>query len=516
MGKKGGWISALKRAFTPKSKEKFATDPENYVTEKKQGPERRRHGELNSFIPLYREPSTIEKILGDIEKEQQYKAQQVSIKRFVQQFKSPITRQNNSANTSKNVVSAKVDSSYVKTTVAPYKVKSIIPRKQAIRHNSKSITSNYDHISATKIQAAYKGYMARKSYKALKGLLRLKKMMEGQSVKRQTMNTMRSMQLLVRIQAQIHARRHQLMENQNIHQNQVSWRSRKEAVSCSSKWNTSYHQQWERDAYDEWDDSMLTKEEKDSNVKRKVEAVIKKERALAYACSHQLLTTTPKAANAALKDARSGGVPAWENWFESQITSVSRHAKTPEQPTHRPSSAATTAGAAHQRLSSRSKPPKTPFDGSTPRFSKPLQTHNSSNRWQATHMRPTLRDDDSLTSCPAFTAPLAASGISTTVVPNYMAPTVSAKAKVKAAAMESGRGAKEGRRFSFALSQSIGSLKLFSAMKIVAPPVPPPKVVSGRHRSTPSVGELSVDSTVSLPAGIGRRPSRESYNARPA
>lgn len=80
---------------------------------------------------------------------------------------------------------------------------------------------------------------ARKSYKAMKGLLRLKNMMNGQSVIRQTMNTMRNMQLLVRIQTQIHARRLQMMENQNIQQNQISWRSNKETVSSLSKWSTS-------------------------------------------------------------------------------------------------------------------------------------------------------------------------------------------------------------------------------------------------------------------------------------
>ena len=37
-----------------------------------------------------------------------------------------------------------------------------------------------------------------------------------------------------------------------------------------------------------WDDSRLTREEADARTKRKVEAVIKRERALAYAYSHQV------------------------------------------------------------------------------------------------------------------------------------------------------------------------------------------------------------------------------------
>ncbi|KAI0510670.1 hypothetical protein KFK09_011279 [Dendrobium nobile] len=503
MGKKGGWISALKKAFTSKSKEKFDTGPGNYVKEKKQELGRKRHGEANSFIPLHREPSSIEKILSDVEKEQQYRANQVSYKK-VQQPKSPITRLNTGANISQNVVSDKANSSEKKATVAPYKAKYIIPSKHAIIRNNKSITPNHVHISATTIQAAYRGYMARKSYKALKGLLRLQNMMKGQSIKRQTMNTMRSMQLLVRIQTQIHAGRLRMIENQNIHQNQISWRSSKETFSSLSKWNAT--NQLDREAYNEWDDSMLTKEERDANLKRKVEAVMKRERALAYAHSHQLLTTTPKIAHATHTDARSGGAPVWWNWLDRQNPSVSHHANTPAPPTPRPSSAATTAGAAHHRPSSRSKQPKTPFDGYTPKFSRSLHTHNSSNRWQAIHLRPALRDDDSLTSCPPFTAQLAPSVTSAAAIPNYMAPTVSAKAKVRATAMDSGGGAKESKRFSFALSQSIGSLRLFSAMKKAAPVVPTAKKAGGKHRSMLSVGQLSVDSTVSLPAGLGKRP----------
>lgn len=41
--------------------------------------------------------------------------------------------------------------------------------------------------------------------------------------------------------------------------------------------------------HDDWDDSLLTKEQMESRLQRKVEAVIKRERAMAYAYSHQVL-----------------------------------------------------------------------------------------------------------------------------------------------------------------------------------------------------------------------------------
>lgn len=40
---------------------------------------------------------------------------------------------------------------------------------------------------------------------------------------------------------------------------------------------------------EDWDDSVLTKEEVETRMQRKVEAVIKRERAMAYAYSHQVL-----------------------------------------------------------------------------------------------------------------------------------------------------------------------------------------------------------------------------------
>jgi hypothetical protein len=39
-----------------------------------------------------------------------------------------------------------------------------------------------------------------------------------------------------------------------------------------------------------WDDSLLSRDEADARTKRKAEAVMKRERALAYAYSHQVRT----------------------------------------------------------------------------------------------------------------------------------------------------------------------------------------------------------------------------------
>lgn len=109
-----------------------------------------------------------------------------------------------------------------------------------------------------------------------------------------------------------------------------------------------------------------------------------------------------------------------------------------------------------------------------------------------------LRDNDSLTSCPPFS------------VPNYMTPTVSAQAKVRSHSNPKDRllatpDREQKRRLSFPLTQSIGSMRwgkspLFSSKDSSS------RSVLGKNQPVHSVGNVSVDSTVSLPAHLRRRP----------
>jgi len=215
----------------------------------------------------------------------------------------------------------------------------------------------------------------------------------------------------------------------------------------------------------------------------------------------QLLKVTPMSAHAVLTDIRSGGYPWWWSWLDRQLPHEVHPAPMPKTPAMlTPKFASAGPSAPSFRPSSHSQPKRDIFDVPTPRSSKALpspRTKHSlktTNKWSQNQ----LRDDDSLTSCPPFKP-----------VPNYMAPTVSAKAKVR-----DGQGAGADRynggkkRFSFSLTQSIGSLRwgkgpLFAAKE---PAVPVQSMLSKRHRSTNSIGGLSVDSTVSLPAGVGRKP----------
>lgn len=78
---------------------------------------------------------------------------------------------------------------------------------------------------------------ARRSFRALKGLVRLQGVVRGQNVKRQTVNAMKYMQLLVRVQSQIQTRRIQMLENQA--RRQAQYKNDKDTESNFGKWNLS-------------------------------------------------------------------------------------------------------------------------------------------------------------------------------------------------------------------------------------------------------------------------------------
>ncbi|KAJ4904189.1 Protein IQ-DOMAIN 14 [Raphanus sativus] len=564
MGKKGSLFSAIKRAFSPHSKEKLGyeeAERKNGKEKKKKGFGKLKRGESSSFLPIFREPSSIEKILAEAERDHNLVFRPPTHDRsnppsaspspplrpaspqsppprddfprldssILLSLKSPDGSKPSSASsstplkpvvpsprqTSPRVVSPRADDHIKPPSPSPtsprvsspqaFPPKPLTPRADPLRLESPRLPSPeppprpepstldtprpttpkppstraelrgetvsrpeptllVQHASATKIQAAFRGYTARRSFRALKGLVRLQGVVKGYSVKRQTVNAMKYMQKLVRVQSKIQSHRTKISENQTQVEKDKAKRSASEAGN------------------DHWDDSVLTKEERDARSQRKTDAIIKRERSMAYAYSHKV---TPKSAQDV---GTSGGLSLWWNWGDQQLPLASHYRLTPTRLS--PSPLSQSSNQHHFKLDN--------FDSSTPKSSRSTRSrpfHTS--RYSRGRLRDSpFKDDDSLTSCPPF--------------PSYMAPTVSAKAKVRPNSNPKERVmgtpssvSSEKRRVSYPPAQQGKDMFRWNKGSLLMSnrgPGSPVSVVLEKHKTVKSVGHLSIDSTV------GRKP----------
>ncbi|KAL2330731.1 hypothetical protein Fmac_018312 [Flemingia macrophylla] len=149
------------------------------------------------------------------------------------------------------------------------------------RHHAPSLSTyqcqrKIEETSAIKIQTAFRGYLARKALRALKGIVKLQAIIRGRAVRRQTMSTLKCLQSIVSIQSQVFARRLQMVER---------------------KWDCGEHveMQGSRDkiirmdsnSERRWDDRILLKEEVDASCISKKEAVLKREKVKEYSYNYR-------------------------------------------------------------------------------------------------------------------------------------------------------------------------------------------------------------------------------------
>ncbi|XP_015873661.3 protein IQ-DOMAIN 9 isoform X1 [Ziziphus jujuba] len=130
-----------------------------------------------------------------------------------------------------------------------------------------------EDIAATRIQTAFRAYMARKALRRLRGTVRLQALKQGYPVHKQATTTLGHLHSWCKIQAQIRARRLCMVTEGRIKQkkqeNQLKLEARLHGLEV------------------EWCGGAETMDEILGRIYQREEAAVKRERAMAYAFSHQ-------------------------------------------------------------------------------------------------------------------------------------------------------------------------------------------------------------------------------------
>lgn len=234
MGKKGKWFGAVKKVFSPESKEKKEERLRRKLAASNPNPPDLTPSaslEVNVSVPPPPPPPPVQQI---------------------EEVKVPEVEQEQSKHVTVEAVPEAVP--------VPAQTSSLPPGVSR------------EEQAAIKIQTAFRGYLARRALRALRGLVRLKSLVEGNSVKRQAASTLRCMQTLARVQSQIRSRRLKMSEENQALQRQLLLKQELESLRMG----------------EQWDDSTQSKEQIEASLISRQEAAVRRERALAYAFSHQV------------------------------------------------------------------------------------------------------------------------------------------------------------------------------------------------------------------------------------
>ncbi|KAG6579117.1 Protein IQ-DOMAIN 14, partial [Cucurbita argyrosperma subsp. sororia] len=157
--------------------------------------------------------------------------------------------------------------------------------------------------AAITIQTAFRGFLARKALRALKGIVKLQAIIRGRAVRRQAIATLKCLQSIVSIQSQVYSNR--------LHPPQNTFNSPE-----TKQFQSLRDRIIKLDSNDQrWDDSLLSKEEADAVFCSRKEAVVRRERVKEYLFAHRRSTESER------KKVRG----RWRYWLDQWVdTQLSR------------------------------------------------------------------------------------------------------------------------------------------------------------------------------------------------
>ncbi|KAE8702496.1 hypothetical protein F3Y22_tig00110482pilonHSYRG00178 [Hibiscus syriacus] len=272
MGKKGKWLSSLKKAFSPETKEKKTQKSKEQLLEKQV-----------DFGPSDSDAATLETVNLSPPQPEEVKAIEAETEPSEQTYPVAV------APVADDVAPA-----------APAQVVAKIVRRQ-LDTGSRFAGKSNEEVAAIRIQTAFQGYLAKRALRALRGLVRLKSMLEGPVVKRQAAATLRCMQTLSRVQCQIRMRRIRMTEENQALQRQLLQKHAKDIVNLQMG--------------EDWDDSLQSKEQIEASLLSRHEAAMRREKAMAYSFTHQQTwKNASKSMNPLFMDPNN---PSWGwSWLE--------------------------------------------------------------------------------------------------------------------------------------------------------------------------------------------------------
>ncbi|KAJ0511556.1 putative IQ motif, EF-hand binding protein [Helianthus annuus] len=250
MGKKGSWFSSIKKALSPHSKEK-----KNQKLKKKG---------LEDEKPSV---SITKPASGS------HDSPSLPPPEEVKPFKVENELKSHANSVSSEAAATTTQAAATTTTPAAATTTQAAAESTQLTELTRYSGKSTEETASIRIQAAFRGYLARRALRALRGLVRLKTLIEGPTGNRQTATTLRCMQNLSRVQCQINSRRIRMSEENQALQRQLLQKQAKELEISQMG--------------EEWNDSLQSKEQIEAKLLSKYEATMRRERAMAYSFSHQ-------------------------------------------------------------------------------------------------------------------------------------------------------------------------------------------------------------------------------------